>query len=311
MLAGVFPVLYSYFDAAGAIDLEAHERQIAWIRQGGSTGITLFGLASEGGALSPAERRSLLAHTSSIVAPNDALLVTVRQDDAVEELVRCAVEFRDRLSLIFQIGQNAARSIGQLRALVAEPALIKHVDLGLQLAPGLIDTTFTADAIKGIEGLSGSLQFLKAEYNSIELAAHLSALDEPINLLVGRHGQNLIDYLRIGAVGVIPGTEMASALRPILEAWAAGRKDDAIEAYGRIAAYVDFAMQDLDTVVDVGRAMTARALGFKPGPRRLPSARDPKTLSLAIEAWWPQWQAIHDPLRPPSDDSGAVSAYSD
>jgi 4-hydroxy-tetrahydrodipicolinate synthase len=300
MRAGVVPVLYSYFDAAGAIDLEAHERQIAWVQQGGVAGITLFGLASEGGALSPAERRSLLAHTSSILPSGDALLVTVRPDDIVEELVRCALEFRDRLSLIFQIGQHAARSIAQFRALVAEPALAKHVDLGLQLAPGLIDTTFTADAIKDIEGLSDRLQFLKAEYNSIELAAHLSALDKPIDLLVGRHGQNLIEYLRIGAVGVIPGTEMAPALRPILEAWAAGRKDDATQAYGRIAAYVDFAMQDLDTVVDVGRAVTARALGFKPGPRRMPSGRDPKTMSAAIEAWWPHWQAINDPLPHPA-----------
>jgi dihydrodipicolinate synthase/N-acetylneuraminate lyase len=120
----------------------------------------------------------------------------------------------------------------------------------------------------------------------------LSALETPLDLLVGRHGQNLIEYLRIGAAGVIPGTELASALVPIVEAWTEGKKDEAIEAYGSIAAYIDFAMQDLDTVLDVGRAVTARALGFKQGLRRLPSCRDPQTLSAAIEAWWVHWQAM-------------------
>ena len=292
MLGGAIPVLYSYFDAAGAVDLEAHERQIAWVRQGGVAGITLFGLVSEGSALSPSERKLLLTHTCSILPPDEVLLLTVRPDDDVEDLVGRAVESRDRLGLIFQIGKDAGRSLAQLRGLVAEPALAKHVDFGLQLAPGLIDTTFTADSIRGIEGLSESLRFLKAEYNSIELAAHLSALESPLDLLVGRHGQNLIEYLRIGAVGVIPGTELASALVPIVAAWAEGKKDEAIEAYGSIAAYIDFAMQDLDTVLDVGRAVTARALGFKQGLRRLLSSRDSKTLSAAIEAWWVHWQAM-------------------
>ena len=120
----------------------------------------------------------------------------------------------------------------------------------------------------------------------------MPALETPLDLLVGRHGQNLIDYLRIGAVGVIPGTELASALVPIVAAWAEGKKDEAIEAYGSIAAYIDFAMQDLDTVLDVGRAVTARALGIKQGLRRLPSGRDQQTLSAAIEAWWVHWQAM-------------------
>ena len=92
MLGGVIPVLYSYFDTAGAVDLEAHERQIAWVRQGGVAGITLFGLVSEGSALSPSERKLLLTHTCSILPPDEVLLVTVRPDDDVEDLVGRAVE---------------------------------------------------------------------------------------------------------------------------------------------------------------------------------------------------------------------------
>ena len=97
-----------------------------------------------------------------------------------------------------------------------------RVKIGLQLAPGLIDTQFSAASLQEHPALVRGLAFLKAEYNSVELDAHLKALGKPIDLLVGRNGQNLIDYLRIGAVGAIPGTEMTAALNPILRAWADG-----------------------------------------------------------------------------------------
>ena len=35
--------------------------------------------------------------------------------------------------------------------------------------------------------------------------------------------------------------------------------------YGTVSAYIDFAMQDLNTVIDVGRAVTARALNLDRG----------------------------------------------
>ncbi|MFM8882882.1 MAG: hypothetical protein ACKOGK_11665, partial [Betaproteobacteria bacterium] len=98
---------------------------IAWVRQGGVAGITLFGLVSEGSALSPSERKLLLTHTCSILPPDEVLLVTVRPDDDVEDLVGCAVECRDRLGLIFQIGKDAGRSIALVSDEVLRPLTYK------------------------------------------------------------------------------------------------------------------------------------------------------------------------------------------
>jgi 2-keto-3-deoxy-L-arabinonate dehydratase len=293
MVAGVIPVVYSFFTPSGLLDLDAHERQIAWTRGGGAAGVALFGLASEGGALSPVERRAVLSHTCENLAPTDTLLVTVRPDDDIQDLSRCAVEHRDRVGLIVQVGKDPSLSIDQIDKLLLDSALAERVDLGLQLAPGLIDTAFSAGALNAHPALLARLRFLKAEYNSIVLSAHLSSLDKPLSLLVGRHGQNLIDYLRIGAVGVIPGTEMTMALRPILDAWTEGRRDEAIRAYCGVAPYVDFAMQDLDTVIDVGRAITAQALQLNRGLRRVPSGLDAHALERAIDTWWPFWKSMY------------------
>jgi hypothetical protein len=48
----------------------------------------------------------------------------------------------------------------------------------------------------------------------------------------------------------------------------------------------------LDTVIDVGRAITARALDMKLGRRRRPSNVDAPSFQRAIEAWWPYWQMM-------------------
>jgi hypothetical protein len=196
------------------------------------------------------------------------------------------------VGLIVQIGRDPAPSITQIQVIAADPSLATSVEIGLQLAPGLIDTAFSAASLQTLPDIVRRLSFLTAEYTSIELAAHLRALGKRLDLLIGRNGQNFIDYLRIGATGVIPGTEMTGPLFAILEDWTGGRRDDAVRRYGTVAGYIDFAMQDLDTVIDVGRAVTARALDLDLGTRRQRSGREGPSFDAAVDFWFSQWQGF-------------------
>jgi hypothetical protein len=49
-------------------------------------------------------------------------------------------------------------------------------------------------------------------------------------------------------------------------------------------------MQDLDMVIHVDRAVTARALGFDAGIRRQPSGREGVAFGGAIDFWFSRWQ---------------------
>ena len=290
MLRGVIPVLYSYYGTSGALDLDAHVRQIDWVMSRGATGVTLLGLASEGASLTQAERKSVIARTAQHLSADAALLVTTRPDDELHEIARIALQCRRDVGLIVQIGADPAPSIAQIRSIASETSLASGVQIGLQLAPGLIDTAFSAASLQALPDVVQRVSFLKAEYNSIELDGHLKALGKTFDLLVGRNGQNFIDYLRIGATGVIPGPEMTAPLVSIASDWMAGRHSDAVARYGAVAAYVDFAMQDLDTVIDVGRAVTARALDLDRGERRRPSGREGSSFETAVEFWFSRWQ---------------------
>jgi len=267
-------------------------QQIDWVMPRGATGVTLLGLASEGASLTQSERESVIAQTSKNLTPSATLLITTRPDDDLNKIARIALEARSKVALIVQIGRDPAPSIAQIKRIAADPSLASSVEVGLQLAQGLIDTAFSAASLQTLPDIVQRLTFLKAEYNSIELDVHLRGMGKKLDLLVGRNGQNLIDYLRIGATGVIPGVEMIGPLQSILSDWTAGRREDAIERYGVVAAYVDFAMQDLDTVIDVGRSVTARLLALSPGTRRQPSGREGDSFDAALDFWFSRWHVF-------------------
>ena len=199
MIRGVIPVLYSFYSKSGVLDLEAHGQQIEWVTARRATGVTLLGLASEGASLTQGERKDVIAHTARHLRVGATLLITTRPDDNLNEIARIALESRGEVGLIVQIGRDPAPSIEQIRNISCDPSLASSVKIGLQLAPGLIDTTFSAASLQMLPDVVQRLSFMKAEYNSIELDAHLKMLPKKFDLLVGRNGQNIIDYLRIGA----------------------------------------------------------------------------------------------------------------
>src|SRR5262245_45454653 len=114
MTGGVIPVLYSFYGKSGALDLDAHERQIDWVMPRGAAGVTLLGLASEGASLTQDERKSVIAQTAKRLPTSATLLITARPDDDLNEIARIALESRSNVGLIVQIGRDPAPSIEQI-----------------------------------------------------------------------------------------------------------------------------------------------------------------------------------------------------
>ena len=65
MIQGIVPVLYSFYGTSGALDLDAHLQQLAWVMTQRASGVTLLGLASEGASLAQDERKSVIAHRTT------------------------------------------------------------------------------------------------------------------------------------------------------------------------------------------------------------------------------------------------------
>ena len=91
MIGGVIPVLYSFYGTSGALDLEAHVRQIDWVMARRAAGVTLLGLASEGASLTQDERKILISRTARYLRADASLLITTRPDDELNEIARIAL----------------------------------------------------------------------------------------------------------------------------------------------------------------------------------------------------------------------------
>lgn len=59
-VAGIWPILYAYFDAGGRVDRDAMRRQLDAYVAGGAHGVAVMGLATEVGKLDVRERRQFV-----------------------------------------------------------------------------------------------------------------------------------------------------------------------------------------------------------------------------------------------------------
>src|SRR5437879_5694148 len=75
-LRGVFPILNSTFDEDGGLDLESQANLVRHLLRQGAHGLGLFGNASEGYALSDAERTTLLRLVRETAGPGVPLIAS-------------------------------------------------------------------------------------------------------------------------------------------------------------------------------------------------------------------------------------------
>src|SRR5271165_5725343 len=83
---GVFPMLYAFFDERGGLDRRAFRRQVEAVVASGAHGVAVLGLMTEVGALSPAERRTLVDWAVEDVAGRAPLMATIAGADVGETI---------------------------------------------------------------------------------------------------------------------------------------------------------------------------------------------------------------------------------
>jgi 4-hydroxy-tetrahydrodipicolinate synthase len=87
----------------------------------------------------------------------------------------------------------------------------------------------------------------------------------------GRAGFELLDNLRAGVDGMIPGTETVDLQVGIERAMRDGNENLAEELYRKLLPAIAFAMQGLGTFLLYGKLIAAERLGIAPSENRIPS----------------------------------------
>jgi 2-keto-3-deoxy-L-arabinonate dehydratase len=269
-ISGIYPMLYAFFDAAGQLRRDAISRQIEAAIASGASGIAVLGLGTEVNKLGRFERRQLVEWTIADVAGRVPVAVIVA-DGNVPDMIESARFARQAGAgwLILQPPRPPASGPHLIEFFGAVAASV-DCPVGIQNAPDFLGIGLTAAELLSLNAAHANVQVVKAEGSALAVADIINELGGRMNVFNGRAGFELLDNLRAGVDGIIPGTETIDLQVRVERAFRQGEERLAEELYRKLLPAIAFIMQGLNAFLLYGKLIAAKRLGIEVSYDRLP-----------------------------------------
>ena len=235
-LRGIFPIAQTPFTSSGKLDIESLRSQVTFLDRGGVHGIVWPQLASEWSTLTEAERLeggAALLDAGKKLRP--AVVIGVQATDMAAS-VRIARH----------AAQNGADALIALPpAGVTEPQKLldyyrdvgRATDLPLfAQAVGAVSVELLLEMYRAIP----TLRYVKDEAGEplMRIGALREKTGDQLKIFSGAHGKTLIDEMARGSSGSMPAVSFADLYAVVWDHWQAGRRREAMEAFGRALLFV-------------------------------------------------------------------------
>lgn len=243
---GVFPVIPTTFTDAGELDLPSQKRCIDFMIDAGSQGLAILANFSEQFALSDGERdvltRSMLEHVAGRVP---VIVTTTHYSTRIcAERCRQAQDLGAAMVMVMPPyhGATIRTTESQIHEFYARLSDAIRIPIMIQDAPVSgtpLSTAFLAGMAREIEQVS---------YFKIETAGAASKLRELIRLggeaiegpWDGEEAITLLPDLEAGATGSMTGGAYPDGIRRVVDAYARGDRETAINEYGRWLPLINY-----------------------------------------------------------------------
>lgn len=291
-IGGTYPMLYAFFDAAGRLRREAVSRQIGAAIASGASGIAVLGLGTEVHKLGRDERRQFIDWTLDDVAGRVPVAVTVA-DGNVPDMIESARAARDAgASWIILQPPRPPASGAHLIEFFGAVADSVDCPVGIQNAPEFLGIGLSTSDLVALNAAHPNVSVVKAESTALVAAGVIEELRGRMRVFNGRAGFELLDNLRAGVDGMIPGTETIDLQVGVERAMRAGNESLAEELYRKLLPVVAFMMQGLATFLLYGKLIASERLGIAPSHDRIPH----ETATPTGLAWARRYAAELGPL---------------
>jgi len=236
---GVFPVVPTIFNEDGTLDLAGQRRCVDFMIDAGSNGLCILANFSEQFMLGDDERETLTRAILEHVAGRVPVIVTTthfstdiclaRGQRAQAQGAAMVMVMPPYHGATLRVGEKQIdRFYGRLSEGLAIPIMIQDAPM----AGTPLSAAFLAQLAQRHEHV---------RYFKIETAGAANKLRELIELggdaiegpWDGEEAITLLADLDAGATGAMTGGGYPDGIRTIVDAYAAGRREEAVEAYGR------------------------------------------------------------------------------
>ena len=236
---GVFPVAPTVFDAAGALDLDGQRRAIDFMIEAGSHGICILANFSEQFVLTDAERETVMDAVLDHVAGRVPVIVTTTHfaTQVCAERSRRAQEAGAAMVMVMPPYHGATIRVPDIGVYdffrgVSDAISIPIMIQDAPVAGTPLSAAFLARMAREIEHVSYfKIETPGAAGKLRELIAQGG--DAVIGPWDGEEAITLMADLDAGATGAMTGGAYPDGIRQITDAYAAGRRSEALDAYAR------------------------------------------------------------------------------
>jgi len=256
---GVFPVVPTTFTDAGELDLESQKRCVDFMIDAGSTGLCILANFSEQFVLSDEEREVLTATILKHVAGRVPVIVTTTHfgTRVCAERSRRAQDLGAAMVMVMPPYHGATIRVTEEKIYEFFATLSAAIDIPIMIQDAPVSGTplsaaFLARMAKEIRNVA---------YFKIETPGAASKLRELLRLggdaiegpWDGEEAITLLPDLEAGATGAMTGGGYPDGIRRIMDAWAAGRREEAAAEYARWLPLINYENRQ-------GGILTAKAL---------------------------------------------------
>lgn len=282
-IGGILPVLYAFFDHAGALRQDGFRHQVAHSMGAGASGVVLFGFVTQFYRLTFTEKVETLKTTVAAVAGAGSVGVTVMEPSAAgqAELIRVAREEGAGWVILQPPLGPAARPEDWADMLVS---LIDGAGLPVAVQNADIATTRLGNAhLSALADRCPGLVAVKAETDSADVAAFAETEGHRFRVINGNWGVEYPFFRRHGSHGLIPAPNFVPEQVAIHASTDAGDWDTAEDIHARILPLMQFLRERSapEGQILLGKQAYGWRTGFDPGGNRAPGPQAPDARILA------------------------------
>ncbi len=243
---GVFPVVPTTFNAGGELDIASQKRCVDFMIDAGSQGLCILANFSEQFALSDAERETLTRTLLEHVAGRVPVIVTTTHfsSQVCAERSRRAQDMGASMVMVMPPYHGATIRVSQARIAEFYQRVSDAIGIPIMVQDAPVSgTPLPADFLARMAREIEQLAYFKIETPGAAgklrelIALGGEAIEGPWD---GEEGITLLADLDAGATGAMTGGAYPDGMRTIVDAYLAGRRDEALAAYGRWLPLINF-----------------------------------------------------------------------
>ncbi|PZG02687.1 dihydrodipicolinate synthase family protein [Micromonospora deserti] len=285
---GLVPILATPFGPDGALDLPSLRRLTEFQLASGVAGVAVFGMASEGFALTTDERARILAAVTDVVAGAVPVVAGVSGTSTVTAIEQAAAAVAGGAAALMVLPPFMVKPTpDQLLTFYGDVAAATGVEVMVQDAPGATGVTMSPALIAELGKLDGVTSVkVESPPTAPKVAAVVAArADAGFAVLGGQNAQFCLEEYARGATGTMPACEFPDLLAPVLADWSAGRHAAARAGFTRLLPLILFGLQQgvawaVHKEVLVRRGLIADATVRSPARPLDPAGRESLTAIL-------------------------------